>query len=457
VLTPAGIQWIQTSRGRLQRVVWDGQALRARALETYGPRTDKTADHYATPRSGGSRVAVYFNASVCSLGGEHGCEAIGLPAEGLRAGHATGPTSALTLTPDCTIGPVGVSYVATGWSECGNYRAVGDGIDNTFSLGDGLSSQGSSLAGAYVVLMDNPAGSPVLANGAPVYSGFTVKDLRTWQTLYEVRTPVVHVAARADGLVVGVSDSNQVFWASPADPTVHPITTLPAGDGSDVKVSGDRIAVASGRLFPGTPSDPAADGEPWFFGHSFAVYDLSGALVAQTRPVAWQSGAAFTTQPDRHWDFDGSSVIWATTPCSRMWIVRWDLSDTPPNKGNTCTWPVLRLDRIRIGRPHDILLPVSCPASSRAGCAGSFGGQVGRSSDQLFSNTTYYDVDPGHTQIVKINLGFAQRTWIGAHRHPSFLRFQIYSDTALHSRLTRRVSVRWPSWIRTYLDPSRHR
>ena len=267
---------------------------------------------------------------------------------------ASGET--LTGFTDPQFGVVQVSGEWLGYTETGNF-AVGDPFEPaTPPLRLGFPTH-PTLAYPYlasviqpkdalasVIVTDLPTGAVVLqVPEGPGGGTLESDDLDTLQSDGTVVVDAAQPTQPARGSTGGLPG-----WASPAQPSVHPLPALSGAVG---------ITIADG-LVAGELRPPDEVGTK-----RLRVVNLAGTVVAE-RTVTSPLGALA---------FDGARLVWAQEPCTVAYASVWNIGETPPAPADArCALVGVSVPpppmRLHGGRLH---LTLRCPESATAtGCPG---------------------------------------------------------------------------------------
>jgi hypothetical protein len=229
-----------------------------------------------------------------------------------------------------------------------------------------------------------------------------VIDRATGRTVYTVKPGGEGVALQDDGKLAYARlldfepqcdcFSEQITWASPSDPTPHPVGDVQYG--VDLRMARDRIA----------------------FG--VRVLDLAGEDVASASRLPGLGVSNF--------DFDGSRLAYAVKPCERIGVVIWDLTGAPasfPSGG--CPVPLIARAEARL-RSSTVPVWLSCPPRGSLGCTGTMrmvgsdrppGTRRGRGSHGMLAlGARDYAVPPGKTRILFFHPSEAGKRYLARHR-----------------------------------------
>jgi hypothetical protein len=258
-----------------------------------------------------------------------------------------------------------------------------------------------------------------------------VIDRASGRTVYAVKPGGDGVALQDDGTLAyarllefeGQCDcfSEQITWASPSDPTPHPIGS-PVYE-VDLRMARDRIAFGNGL--------------------GVRVMDLAGEDVA--------SASTFRRFGASSFDFNGSRLAYAVRPCERIGVVIWDLTGVPASfPSGSCPVPRIAPADARL-RSSTVPVWLSCPPRGSLGCAGKMrmvgsdrppGTRRGDGSRGMLAlGARDYAVPPGKTRILFFHpsergqryLADHRRVWIHAYAEsPS--RFETGDGSLISSR-----------------------
>lgn len=255
----------------------------------------------------------------------------------LNAGPVSGPLTPVTGT----CGPLSVAVAARALGvRCGPLAGEvleADGTRRTYETGG--STGDFRVAGDFAAFIRVEERAPVLVVVRRATGEVVVRVPGTAAPSFDLAP---------DGTVAYRLGDRRIGWSSPAEPGVHPIDL--AHDAHELRLGGHRIAVRS----------RTAD----FVGGRFAVLERDGRTVAE-HEVAIES-------PPEHemWDFDGRRLTWAQRPCSRSYVVVWDVATPAPVlPGTGCTRAVPR-GRIAHLNKRRLRIPLRCPGDAEAGCGG---------------------------------------------------------------------------------------
>lgn len=176
--------------------------------------------------------------------------------------------------------------------------------------------------------------------------------------------------------------SPQIAWASPAEPSPHPLASARA---FDVRIANGRVAIRTGS--------------------QFEVFDLSGSELAAT-PAADAAGS---------FDFDGTQLVYASQPCKVAAIVTWDLGAPPPaSASGSCPYAraSTAVDDLRHRR---LAVPVRCPGIPALGCSGIWAVVL---YDPYFHDLggRLEALDPGQTATLRVRLSRRDACLLEKHR-----------------------------------------
>jgi hypothetical protein len=149
-------------------------------------------------------------------------------------------------------------------------------------------------------------------------------------------------------------EAGTLYWASPAEPWPHPITTNVATHGIRIRLAGDRVVFS--RPAGGWERDPLV--APW-------IADLAGA----SRPIWFRVPAGWS-------DFDGVRLAVATNRCVWLGDVQTQLAGPP---AGTCPRQVTSEGTRRITRDGTrSSFGIHCVTAPMSGCRGVARLEAGR-------------------------------------------------------------------------------
>lgn len=198
---------------------------------------------------------------------------------------------------------------------------------------------------AAVTVTDIQTGAVVLSvPEGPGGSTYGSEDLDALQT---DGTLVVN-APHATGTSTSRLPGGLPGWASPSEPSVHPLDALDGAN--DITIAGGLIA---GTLWP---AGEGARGR-------LRVVNLAGKVIAEST----------VNTPVGDVAFDGEQLAWAQQPCMVTYASVWNLSEArPPAPDARCAVVHLSVPSAAQRRHgSDLYLTVNCPESAAAtGCPG---------------------------------------------------------------------------------------
>jgi hypothetical protein len=311
----------------------------------------------------------------------------------------TGPACGYTCFSGSSVRKVAVDGTAVAFSDpCRPSRLVvrDDGgsppIERSLEVA-GLAG-GPLLAGRYLAWLELER-----PNEHPTPLRVVVYDWMAEREVYRFTVAgLVSAAIQPDGKVAYAQREGEsgarVAWASPEEPHAHPGALFPTPS-LQVRIARDLIAVQA-RSYG---SERLA---------TFSVADLAG------RELASQSDSSVIAQ----WDFDGARLAWATRPCERAAVVAWDLADARPPAlpEGRCPLPAITTRSTSLsGKTFRIAL--RCPAKPALGCLGRMR-LVARTSrgERYGLGIARYEVAPGATGALTVNLSKARRAFVRRHR-----------------------------------------
>jgi hypothetical protein len=175
------------------------------------------------------------------------------------------------------------------------------------------------------------------------------------------------------GLMTG--DGARLGWASPQDPSAHPLEGRPSA--TWVRIAGSKIATKAG------------DG--------FHVYDLGGSELAATPAADVRNVSGY--------DFDGQRMAWTDQPCAVTALVTWDLAGHAPTMpAGRCPAAAPAGRRGSLDLKHRrVNLPLRCPADPPLGCDGAWFARLNAKPPVLtgFAGAT---LDPGERGTLRLPL-----------------------------------------------------
>ena len=252
-----------------------------------------------------------------------------------------------------------------------------DGLFRVRDLGPGADPAGRDfpdLEGGSVRV----AGPYVAASSEP--GTLAVLDWRTGDRQYEVEHDPESGAdfdLQEDGKLVYEPDYREVAWASPTEPTAHPV----AQDRSfqELRMADDRIAAR--RFLPDS-----------HWGHLFELLELDTdpSPEAETEQVSDRDALPGM-------DFDGSRLAWIARPCHSAFIlVAGDSGGTEIERG-ACPFPRVVRGSAWMSRDRRLRLKLACPPQPLRGCRGKAlpGGDRSR--------PTYYSFRAGGARTVHLD------------------------------------------------------
>jgi hypothetical protein len=198
-------------------------------------------------------------------------------------------------------------------------------------------------------------------------------------------------SVQKDGRVVyvtGAKDKRRLWTASPTEPAARALGRPAGGAGlSELLPRGVSLIVRSDRI---AQSD-AHDG--------VVVKDLNGVSLG-----------AVHTRGLEGFDFDGTRVLLASTPCSESFLTTWALGEAaPPVPAGRC--PAPEITHVSF-RAHSIRVTLACPSSSVLGCPAA-----GVEPTSFGPSSEFVELLPGARRTVSISLGRFARRFLIRHRH----------------------------------------
>ncbi len=194
-----------------------------------------------------------------------------------------------------------------------------------------------------------------------------------------------------DGTIVYLPDSEghgELWTASPGTPTPRPLGQTE----TDIKVPelsfpGPSLILKDGRL-----AERQTEGR----------ITLAGLDGSQSGTIKVGSLNGF--------DFDGSRVLAASTPCGRSFLVTWAPGEAQPAvPAGTC--PTARVSRVQFTH-RSIRVTLTCTPSSQLGCPLSY-----VTISPLSAESSFVTLLPGAGHTLSIPLNPRRRRWLARHRH----------------------------------------
>jgi hypothetical protein len=206
-------------------------------------------------------------------------------------------------------------------------------------------------------------------------------------------------AVQEDGEVayVAQTEGHPTLWrASPANPTPQRVGSVPVNlERRADSLPGRQFALAAGRV-------------AFRLGSAVVVETLGGSPLGSVRDG-----------PLEGFDFDGSHVLAAVTPCTESFLETWAPGEAAPIRPTgRCPAPTISR-RVSFGR-RGIRVTVACPARPPLGCPGTrvdvtfaSNGSGGAVSDAESETVALL---PGNHHTFSILVDRSSRRWLARHR-----------------------------------------
>jgi hypothetical protein len=291
-----------------------------------------------------------------------------------------------------------------------------------------------SLAGEWLVGLAPGALDPPLGAGQPE---LIERNLATGAEPLRIALPPVMQAPQFFGggeypALAGVEEDGTIAYVLDSDGH-NELWTASAGTPAPRLLGHSPIGTEPREAPPGGPSLVVKDGRVASFQGSgtVTVGTLAGAPLGSVRARSLDG-----------FDFDGTRVLLAATPCSESFLATWAPGEAAPVlPGGRC--PAPRIGRVRFA-PRSIRVALSCPAQPPLGCIDTnvtvLAGVEG-SAFELESSPR--EMLPAAGRTVAIALGRGEKRWLEHHRGAE-LTITVGAEIGEPGTYRRRARVRIP-------------
>jgi hypothetical protein len=295
------------------------------------------------------------------------------------------------------------------------------GCEATVSI-SGTGANGSPVERKYNLAGLLALRGPWLAVASPTAQSIDVFDWQTGAKSYRVTGTLSKPAIDEDGsvlFVAGSGASRQLAYATPGEPSVHPVSIAGANAVQVFSPGGAyAIAAGSGHYSFATPN-------------AVTVFNRSGTVLSAPAP-------SFFNGPS----VDGTRVAWASRPCALVNVTVWDLTTAPPGSSTNCSLPqpsTRGADPVRPGQYSDYgaTIPLSCPPTSPQGCAGELTVKAHHHGQAITGSTTFA-IAPATSDRVPLGLNqHGRRAFVRPnHRYPALLTMHATNGPTRSTRIT---------------------